>query len=116
MSAERVHTDYLEDILDAVQKIEEFTVGMTRETFRKDSKTVFAVIRALEIIGEAAKKIPDSIRRSHPTVPWRDMAGMRDNLIHGYFGVDLETVWITVVEDLPKLQEEVHRVLKSESI
>ncbi|NJL27474.1 MAG: DUF86 domain-containing protein [Thermoanaerobaculia bacterium] len=113
MSVERSYTDFLEDILDAVQKIEAFTVGLTREVFHEDTKTVFAVIHALEIIGEAAKKIPDTIRRSHPTVPWRDMAGMRDNLIHGYFGVDLDTVWTTVVEDLPKLKPQILEVLRS---
>uniref|UniRef100_UPI00262F28BC HepT-like ribonuclease domain-containing protein n=1 Tax=Thermococcus sp. TaxID=35749 RepID=UPI00262F28BC len=70
----------------------EFTSGMDFEDFSKDRKTQFAVIRALEIIGEAAKAIPEDFKKEHPKVPWREMAGMRDKLIHAYFGVDLHVV------------------------
>lgn len=79
--------------------------GMTFEQFSQDDKTAYAVVRALEIIGEATKKIPDAVRDQYPQIPWREMAGMRDKLIHDYFGVNLGVVWKTVQEDLPLLQK-----------
>ena len=100
----RTHEDYLKDILDAIASIEEFTSGMDFEDFLKDRKTQFAVVRALEIIGEAAKAIPEDFKKEHPEVPWREMAGMRDKLIHAYFGVDLRVVWKTLKEDVPFLK------------
>lgn len=80
---------YLEDIIDAVDSIEEYTSELTYEAFVKDKKTVDAVVRNFEIIGEASKNIPEKVRMEYPSVPWRDMAGMRDRLIHGYFGLTL---------------------------
>jgi uncharacterized protein with HEPN domain len=98
-------------MLDAAEKALSFTAGMTREAFEADPKTVFATIRALEVVGEAAKKVPDSVRTAHASVPWSDMAGMRDVLIHDYFGVDLGVVWETLRSDLPALISELRRVL-----
>lgn len=79
---------YLNDILAALDSIEQFVAGMDLEAFRADDKTTSAVMRKLEIIGEATKQIPDEIRRNHPDIPWKEMGGMRDKLIHFYFGVD----------------------------
>ncbi len=89
---ERQFEDYLTDILEAMEKAQNFIAGLSYEQFMEDDKTAYAVVRALEIVGEAAKNIPEKIRKENPTVPWKDMAGMRDVLIHDYSGVDLETV------------------------
>jgi uncharacterized protein with HEPN domain len=115
MNAERVYGDYLEDILDALVKVGQFIAGMTFEQFEKDDKTSFAVIRALEVIGEASKNIPEDIRVNYPEVPWRVMAGMRDKLAHDYFGVYLEVVWRTATEDLPGLDPIIRRILEEVS-
>jgi len=112
MTSERVYTDYLEDILDAIGKVAQFIQGMTYEHFAQDAKTVFAVIHALGIIGEATKKVPSSVRESYTEVPWRAMAGMRDKLIHDYFGMNLVVVWKTASEDLPSLGPTIRRILK----
>lgn len=102
---------YLEDILDAINNIENYTKDLTYEGFVRDRKTVDAVIRNFEIIGEATKHVPLTMRREYPNVPWKDMAGMRDKLIHGYFGVQLEVIWKTVNERLPAV-----RVLVAEAL
>ena len=88
MSSDRIYQDYVEDILDSIEKVSLFVDGMTYEQFVNDDKTSYAVIRALEFIGEATKHIPESIRTNYPLVPWREMAGIRDKLIHEYFGVN----------------------------
>ncbi len=84
---------------------------MSFEQFVKDRKTVNAVVRSLEIIGEASKNIPASIREKHGEVPWKRMTGMRDKVIHGYFGVDNKTLWNTVRDDLPPLKQLVQKIL-----
>ena len=111
MSHGREYADYLEDILDAMAKAESFVQGMSFDQFATDDKTVFAVIRALEIVGEAARRIPDSFRSRHPHVPWRLMAGTRDKLIHDYSGVDLRVVWKTVHEDIPLVRPRIEFIL-----
>jgi uncharacterized protein with HEPN domain len=112
MKRARTHTDYLEDILEAARKAEEFVRDVSFEDFEGNDEKVFAVVRALEIVGEAAKKIPAIVRRQHPDVPWRDMAGMRDKLIHHYFGVDVKVVWRTVKDSLPGIRSSVEDLLK----
>lgn len=97
-------SDYLADIVSAVTDAIEFTSGMDYETFSEDRKTVNAVIRSLEVIGEATKRIPMSFRQEYPEIPWSKMAGMRDVLIHDYMGVDVKTVWKVVRDRLPELK------------
>lgn len=108
---ERSSIDYLNDIHDACEKAARFVNGLTFEQFRDNDEKVYAVIRALEVAGEATKMIPADMKRRYPGVPWKDIAGMRDKLIHGYFGVNLKRVWDTVMIDLPPLRELVTRML-----
>jgi len=97
----RVHDDYLRDMLENAEKALSFVDGMDYDEFEIDDKAVYAVIRAFEIIGEAARQIPESMQKENPTIPWREITGMRNKLTHEYFGVNTRVVWRTVHEDLP---------------
>ncbi len=97
-----------------MESIEAFIAGMDFEDFKADDKTASAVMRKLEIIGEAAKQIPATIRRKYPHVPWREMAGMRDKLIHFYFGVDYALVWQAITERIPEIKQQIRRILQQE--
>ncbi len=112
MKSTHEYQDYLEDILDAIFKVSKFIEGMTSDKFAADDKTTFAVIRALEIIGEATKHIPEYVKENYPKIPWREMAGIRDKLAHDYFGVNIKVVWKTAIEDLPKLEPKIRQILK----
>lgn len=112
MSTNREVRDYLNDILEAIANIREFTKGLSCSEFTADKKTNLAVIRCLEVIGEATKKIPADLRNQQPGLPWSEIAGMRDKLIHDYFGVDLEIVWATVIDDLVPLEKSVLEILE----
>jgi len=103
--------DYIEDIISAMDKAMDFVKNISYEEFTRDDKTVFAVVRALEIIGEAAKNIPDDIRKNYPLIPWKDMAGMRDKVIHEYFGIKLSIVWRAVKEEIPPLKPIFEKIL-----
>lgn len=104
--------DYIEDILDAMEKAEILLEGVSYERFEEDFRINYAVVRALEIIGEATKRLPMELREAYPDVPWRGMAGMRDRIIHGYDRVDLHTVWDVVKRDIPELRPRIQRVLQ----
>jgi uncharacterized protein with HEPN domain len=112
MNEERTYLDYIEDIQDAIEKVALFIDGFNEEQFVQDDKTVFAVIRAFEILGEAAKQIPASIRAQYAEVPRKEMAQMRDKLIHHYFGVNRNVVWKTATEQLPPLLPQIRQALK----
>lgn len=94
----------IEDILTAIRKIERYTAGTTWELFRQDEKTIDAVVRNLEIIGEAARHLQDELIARQPDVPWRQIAGMRNRIVHDYVGLDLEIIWHVVRNDLPHLR------------
>lgn len=111
---QRDSTDYLQDILDAVNNIEEFVDDMSFEQFVKDKKTLYAVVRSIEIIGEASKNIPDSVKAKYTELPWKKMTGMRDKLIHGYFGVNVETLWKAVKENIPPLKKSIQKMLEDQ--
>lgn len=111
MKSGRDHNDYLRDILDAIGKANQFISGVSFDQFVADDKTIFAVVRALEIVGEAAKRIPQAVRDQHSEIPWREMAGMGNKLTHDYFGVNVEVVWKTVIEDLPDLATKIQAML-----
>lgn len=101
---------FLEDILTAIDDIIAFTAALDFEAFKQDRKTIYAVTRALEIMGEASKNIPDSVRQAYPQIPWKQIAGMRDKLIHSYFSVNVITLWKAVHQDAPQLREIIAKV------
>lgn len=103
--------DYLNDIIESIEDIWSFTEGMSIEDLESDKKTLYAVIRCLEITGEAVKKIPKNVREKYPEIPWKEIGGMRDKLIHEYFGVDIETIWDTIHGDLTPLKELITRII-----
>jgi uncharacterized protein with HEPN domain len=102
---------YLDDILDATRKITVYTGGLSKAAFLEDEKTLDAVIRNLEVIGEAVKKLPENLRAKHSAVEWKKIAGLRDILIHEYFGLDAEIVWDIVQNKVPALDREVRTML-----
>src|SRR3990172_10586397 len=103
---------FLKDIYQAVIAIEKFVGDMPFEDFIKDDKTVSAVIKKFEIIGEAAKNLPPEITRKYSNVKWKDMAGFRDLLVHAYFGTELRLIWETIKINLPKLKESIKDILE----
>jgi uncharacterized protein with HEPN domain len=101
---------YLKDILDAISDIEVFIANITEAEFYKNKEKKYAVVRALEIIGEAAKNLSKEVRAKHKEIPWKDIAGMRDKLIHWYFGIKWELVWETVKNKIPELKNQLLKI------
>lgn len=111
MSPARESRQYILDMLDATTKALAFVEGIEEEEFLHNEEKIFAVIHALERIGEAAKHVPAGVKKRYPDVPWRSIAGTRDKLIHAYFDVHVERVWFTVVQDLPGLERALRTIL-----
>ncbi len=103
--------DYVEDIIDAMDKAEIATAKVTYEQFVDDFMINFVVARALEIVGEATKRLPMSLRDQYPAIPWKDMAGMRDRIVHGYDNVDLRIMWNVVKQEIPQVKPLLQQIL-----
>ena len=108
--SERTDSDFLSHIAEAVKRTISYTEKMTCEDFFEDTKTQDAVIRNIEIIGEATKNLSDEIRKRYPEIPWKGLAGIRDRLIHQYFGVNLDIVWNVVKEELPDILIKIYKI------
>ena len=109
---ERAWAFRVEDILEAAEKIKRYTAGIDYKCFTKDTKTIDAVVRNLEIIGETSSNIPKDIQKKYPEVEWKEMQGMRNILAHEYFGINSEILWQTIKDDLPHLLEQVKKLRK----
>ncbi|MCX9083761.1 MAG: DUF86 domain-containing protein [Candidatus Methanoperedens sp.] len=110
--SKRGNDELVEDIFEATRRLEIYSQDKEYGGFLEDLKTQDAVIRNFEIIGEAAKNITDDFKEKYPDIPWKDLAGIRDKLIHHYFGVNLEIVWYILKDDLPLLKDEIKRILE----
>ncbi len=102
---------FLEHILESIGEIESHIKNFSEDSFFNDTKTQDAVMRRIEIIGEAVKNLPKNFKEKHPEIEWREIAGMRDKLIHEYFGIDPDTVWDTAKNDIPKLKKQISKLI-----
>jgi len=105
---------YVEDILECIRKVEKYTGDMDFTFFEKDDKTIDAVIKNLETIGEAAGHIPDDIKARHKDIPWGEIVGLRNRIVHGYFNIDLKIIWGVIKQELPALKIQLKHILKEE--
>ena len=109
----RDHKLFIKDIIAAMESIEEFVGNMALNELQADEKTSSAVIRKFEIIGEAVKYMPNNVKEKYKDIQWKSMAGMRDRLIHAYFGIDYNLVWAAIKNEIPKLKPKLKKVLSS---
>ena len=100
----------LEDVSLSIEKIERYINSLTMDNFKVDDKTVDAVVRNLEIIGEAVRQIPSAFKEKHSNVPWNQIAGLRNRIVHDYFGLDIEMIWHIVTFDLPELKSKIGKI------
>ncbi len=107
----RDYSNLLQDVLEAIANVREFVGAMTSDEFAADKKTLHAVVRNLEVVGEAVKAVPTELRQKYPDVPWQRIAGLRDILIHHYFEIDVDIVWDVVQNKLPELNRQIQAVL-----
>ena len=107
---DRTYQMYIDDIIIAIDRIFEYTEGYGFINFKRDYKTVDAVIRNFEIIGEAAKNIPDKVKEQYPDVPWKEMYSLRNRISHAYFGIDYEIIWDIIVNYLPFNKEQIMKI------
>jgi uncharacterized protein with HEPN domain len=110
----RNYTLYLKDIIEAMDAIEKFVEGIDFDRFQSDDLISSAVIRKFEVIGEASKNIPDDVRGKYPQIQWKEMAGMRDRLIHFYMGVIFDLVWHTIKDIIPTAKSEICKILEAD--
>ena len=103
---------YIDHILDCIRKIREFSTGLTINDFKTNELVQDAIIRNIEIIGEASKKVSSDTKQTFYKIPWKEISGMRDKLIHDYMGIDAEVVWKTIKEDIPSLEKHITKILK----
>ncbi len=103
---------YISDMLNYCESALSFISGLNYSAFIKDEKSIFAVIRAIEVIGESSKKVPKSLKDKYKGIPWREIAGMRDKLVHEYFGINKKVVWNTVKHDIPMLREQIEVIIQ----
>ena len=102
----------IEDMLEAIQRVQHYTQGMTLDSFSADEKTIDAVVRNFEVLGEAARHVPEDVQKNYPGIPWSKIRGMRHMLAHEYFGINKDIIWKTVVSDLVPLVPELRKALK----
>ena len=108
----RSHELYYEDILESCRRIETYTKGLTNNQFSSNQLIIDAVIRNLEIIGEATKQLPDHEKQKYPFITWKEIAGLRNVIIHAYFGININIVWNIITAEIPKLKKNMEKILK----
>ena len=104
---------FIEDILENINAIENFSKNLSEQELKENKLKQYAIIRAIEIIGEAVKNIPKNFREKYPNIEWSKIAGMRDIITHGYFGIDLDAVWKVIKEETPKLKKQISKIKES---
>ncbi len=114
MKNKRTIMDYLNDIKEYSEATIQFTDNITFEDFVKDMKTKFATVRALEVVGEATKNIPEKTRKKYPHISWKAIAGTRDKIVHKYFGIDYQIVWEVSKNKIPQLIEDIKKIIEIE--